>query len=493
MRKIGLFVLCVLICLSLVACNSDTIQGERGEQGVQGAQGEQGPQGAKGEQGVQGVQGEQGPQGAKGEQGAQGIQGEQGPQGAKGEQGAQGVQGEQGPQGAKGEQGPQGAQGESAYEIFVKHYPSYSGTEKQWITDVANGDICNLFGCDYETQTISPTCKEEGYTIYDCKLCDDVHNGDYVDTVDHKYYDGVCEWCGYHEVLETAEYITTEDGWIIATSNEEAFLMTYVGDGKEMKFPSSHNGITLNFDYFAFDYSIVKDTLELLWICDAYECEITTYQFQYFEKLEFVILGNGVSSIGRHSFGYCTKLRSVSIGEGVKTIYEFPFVGCYNLENIYYNATEVEDVVGNPCSPFQFSGRDSEGIVLNIGDNVEYLPHELFSSWGPMPQSAPKITQIKISENSKLKEIDSYCFRDCICLKEIFLPKSLENIRANAFDNCAINTIYYHGDLSDWEQVNIEGGNETIQNATIYFYSSEEPHNYGNYWHYDEEGNITIW
>ena len=41
-----------------------------------------------------------------------------------------------------------GEPGLSAYEIFLKYYPDYSGSEKEWITDVAMGNTSNLFGSE---------------------------------------------------------------------------------------------------------------------------------------------------------------------------------------------------------------------------------------------------------------------------------------------------------------------------------------------------------
>ena len=86
-------------------------------------------------QGEDGKDGEQGIQEEKGEQGEQGIQGE------KGEQGEQGIQGEKGEQGEQGIQGEKGDDGLSAYEIYLKYHPEYTGNEGQWIEDLVNGRL----------------------------------------------------------------------------------------------------------------------------------------------------------------------------------------------------------------------------------------------------------------------------------------------------------------------------------------------------------------
>ena len=119
----------------------DGKDGEQGIQGEKGEQGEQGIQGEKGEQGEQGIQGEKGEKGEQGIQGEKGEQGEQGIQGEKGEKGEQGIQGEKGEQGEQGIQGEKGENGLSAYEIYLKYHPEYTGNEGQWIEDLVNGRL----------------------------------------------------------------------------------------------------------------------------------------------------------------------------------------------------------------------------------------------------------------------------------------------------------------------------------------------------------------
>ena len=119
-------------------------------QGEDGKDGEQGIQGEKGEQGEQGIQGE------KGEQGEQGIQGE------KGEQGEQGIQGEKGEQGEQGIQGEKGDDGLSAYEIYLKYHPEYTGSESQWIEDLVNGNLIS----DGSDETGELPGEATQYTVY---------------------------------------------------------------------------------------------------------------------------------------------------------------------------------------------------------------------------------------------------------------------------------------------------------------------------------------
>lgn len=89
--------------------------------------------------------GEPGPKGDKGDRGEQGIQGIQG---------EKGDDGNRGPKGEKGEQGEQGEKGESAYEIYLRLHPEYTGSEAQWMDDLVNGRLA--------TTTDTPAWREDG-------------------------------------------------------------------------------------------------------------------------------------------------------------------------------------------------------------------------------------------------------------------------------------------------------------------------------------------
>ena len=81
------------------------------------------------------------------------------------------VKGDKGDPGEKGEQGDKGDAGEvgkSAYETFLEYYPDYLGTEKEWITSVAKGEICKLFGHTWDEGVYDGLL---GITTHTCTLC----------------------------------------------------------------------------------------------------------------------------------------------------------------------------------------------------------------------------------------------------------------------------------------------------------------------------------
>ena len=69
--------------------------------------------------------------------------------------------------------GEKGEDGKSAYEIFKKHYPEYSGTEEEWITAVAKGDKCKLFDHIWDEGIIikEPVTGADGQKLFTCNIC----------------------------------------------------------------------------------------------------------------------------------------------------------------------------------------------------------------------------------------------------------------------------------------------------------------------------------
>ena len=69
--------------------------------------------------------------------------------------------------------------------------------------------------------------------------------------------------------------------------------------------------------------------------------------------------------------------------------------------------------------------------------------------------------------------IDECAFEDCKRLTRITIPVSVEYIGRYAFDGCTkLKDVYYKGTDSEWEEVDIDSGNEAILNAVIHCKSS---------------------
>ena len=101
----------------------------------------------------------------------------------------------------------------------------------------------------------------------------------------------------------------------------------------------------------------------------------------------------------------------------------------------------------------------------------------------------------KIVISEEFLTIPDTAFLMCANLQSIVLPYSLTSIGVSAFAGCdSLTNVYYKGTANEWENIAIEAwNNEDLINATRYYYSEMQPTQEGNYWHYDENGEIAVW
>ena len=169
------------------------------------------------------------------------------------------------------------------------------------------------------------------------------------------------------------------------------------------------------------------------------------------ENLKTVKLGNSLTSIGEYAFYNCSGLTSVTIGNSVVSIGNSAFDGCSELTSI------------------------------TIPNSVTSIGEWAFSY-------CSKLTSVTIPDS--VESIGRYAFGGCYGLTSVTIGNSVTSIGDYAFSGCTgLTSVYYTGTQSEWNKIS----SADIGNATCYFYSEEQPTDEGNYWHYDENGNIVKW
>ena len=84
-------------------------------------------------------------------------------------------------------------------------------------------------------------------------------------------------------------------------------------------------------------------------------------------------------------------------------------------------------------------------------------------------------------------------FRSCYGLTSITIPEGVTSIGNYAFSYCgSLTSVYYCGTADEWSQIIIASYNSDLTDATRY-YSGAQPTADGNYWYYDENGDIAVW
>ena len=89
-------------------------------------------------------------------------------------------------------------------------------------------------------------------------------------------------------------------------------------------------------------------------------------------------------------------------------------------------------------------------------------------------------------------------FSSCQSLTSVVIGANLMEIELAAFSGCSLlNAVYYKGNAEGWNGIsidNLEDGNIELINATKYYYcdSQTEVPTDGNYWFYNEDGEIEV-
>ena len=181
---------------------------------------------------------------------------------------------------------------------------------------------------------------------------------------------------------------------------------------------------------------------------------IGSRDFLHRTNLTRVTIENGVTSIGDWAFQDCTSLAEITIPSSVTSIGSSAFSGCSSLKKIAVPNTITE------IGQYAFSGCSSLKSVT-IPDSV---------------------TSIR------------YCaFQNCSSLESIVIPNSVTSIGEQAFWGCAsLTKLFYVGTSLEWSSVLAQSGNQSLSNATIYFYSESQTGETGNFWHY-VNGLPSVW
>lgn len=198
--------------------------------------------------------------------------------------------------------------------------------------------------------------------------------------------------------------------------------------------------------------------------------------FDSYSSLKSVIIPDSVTSIGDEAFYNCDGLTSIRIPDSVTFLGIRAFRWCNNLVSV---------VIGDGITTILGGTFDGCNKLTSItfGANVTSIGETAFSYCNGL-------TAISIPEGITL--IDMWVFKGCSALESVVLPKSMKTIQYQAFVDCsALKNVYYQGTAEEW--MNITIGIGAFTNVTQYYYSESEPTENGNYWHYNENGEIVVW
>ena len=148
---------------------------------------------------------------------------------------------------------------------------------------------------------------------------------------------------------------------------------------------------------------------------------IGEYAFDGCSSLTYVTIPNSVTTIGAYAFRGCISLNSVTIGNSVATIGELAFEGCSSLTyvTIPNSVTKIGYLAFRGCSHL---------TSVTIGNSVTTIENSVF-------YNCRSLNSVTIGNS--VTTIGGLAFEGCSSLTSVTIPNSVTTIENSAFRDCS--------------------------------------------------------
>ncbi len=369
-------------------------------------------------------------------------------------------------------------------------------------------------GHEYTSVVTSPTCMEQGYTMYTCH-CTHSYVDDYVDALSHSFTNYVSDGNATTEADGTKTARCNNSGCKAIDTVTDVGSKLLSGYSLGLNYTTYRNGYAVSGIGSCSDTTIIIPSeyngLPVIAIAEKafYDnkniCEIIIpdsvliiekYAFSIMRNLRSVDLGNGVKEIDM-SFMSCDALTTIKIPASVETINNLAFYLSDNLESIVvgesnnfyssqdgilYNKAKTELI----CCPVNNSTKnitlpstlitigsysfvDCKNLeTITMSNNVTTIEGSAFSGCVKLKNIVMSNNITKIDnwafENCKslkscvvpngITTLYSYIFQNCTNLEWVYLSKNISHIAYDPFDGCNnLKTIYFGGTSEEWDEI----------------------------------------
>lgn len=260
------------------------------------------------------------------------------------------------------------------------------------------------------------------------------------------------------EVAQQNKLYQSIDGNLFC--KDKKTLLRYATGKTEAEY-SIPDGITVVGSYSFYDCDnlnevVFSDTVVIIESNAFYDCDI----------LSDIVLSNSVEIIESFAVGLCPSITDIEITEKVTSIGRMAFAGCDNLITV----TIPKSVINIESAAFSLNDK-LESITVAL-DNEKYcsIDGNLFS------EDKTELIQYCIGKTDSeyvvpntVKILDEYSFSYSKNLTKLTIPKSVTNIKKNAFSVSGyLKDVYYEGTDEEWDLIEIESNNTSLHDATFY-------------------------
>ena len=269
-------------------------------------------------------------------------------------------------------------------------------------------DYEDPLGHAYDGVVTEPGCVTEGYTTYTCLRCGDEYVDAYTDPVGHTYEDGECIHCGE----EDPDYEPSEEFPVSGTCGEdltwvldEDGLLTISGTGDMYDYTSSNLA----------PWYTYRDHVRSV-LVEGTADSIGDYAFYQLPNMSTVTIESGVSAIGGHSMKYCSSLVSVTIPGTV---------------------TEMGVSVFEQSPLLTTAGPASGDYAIKFGW-TQTIPANAFMDHRHLE---------RVVFPGGIRTIGEKAFLKCSGLTGVSLPRNLESLGSQAFEQTGLTSVALPGNL----------------------------------------------
>ena len=122
--------------------------------------------------------------------------------------------------------------------------------------------------------------------------------------------------------------------------------------------------------------------------------------------------------------------------------------------------------------------------TIKLAEGITAIPYRCFFG-------ATELAILDIPEGVTV--IEENAFSSCTALQTIILPSTLNTVEDSAFLDSDLTVVFFKGTEAQFDAMTINGNNDELLSAKVYFYSETEPTESGDFWHYDKGNAPILW